>query len=192
MFMRNKTKLERESAEHILAIAWELFQKKGYKGVTVDEICERCNLTKPTLYYYFHDKEDLFVTVLQRQLKLFHDVLQQPGGIEDHLKLMAVAVLENFQTPYTVLLHDREHIKKPENLKTLRDAFRGYLFNPLRSLMESGLDNGILRGRNAEMLTLMFLGIINNFINRTVETGLDTQSLAAELTNLFLEGVTKK
>lgn len=190
--MRNKTKLERESAERILAIAWELFQKKGYKGVTVDEICERCNLTKPTLYYYFHDKEDLFVTVLQRQLKLFHDVLQQPGGIEDHLKLMAVAVLENFQTPYTVLLHDREHIKKPENLKALRDAFRGYLFNPLRSLMQSGLDNGILRGRNAEMLTLMFLGIINNFINRTVETGLDTQSLAAELTNLFLEGVTKK
>jgi TetR/AcrR family transcriptional regulator len=190
--MGNKPKLEHESADRILAIAWELFQQKGYRGVTVDEICARCNLTKPTLYYHFRDKEDLFVTVLQRQLLLFRDVLQQPGGIEDRLKLMAIAVLENFQTPYTVLLHDREHIQKPENQRIVRDAFRGYMFNPLRSLMQSGLDSGALRGRNAEMLTLMFLGIINNFINRTAEAGLDPTSLAGELTNLFLEGVSKK
>lgn len=190
--MGNKTKLEHENAERILAIAWELFQQKGYRGVTVDEICERCNLTKPTLYYYFNDKEDLFVQVLQRQLMRFHDVLQQPGDIEDHLKQMAAAVLENFQTQYTVLLHDREHIKKPENLKAVKDAFRGYLFNPLRSIMQSGLDNGSLRGRNAEMLTLMFLGVINNFINRAEVTGMDNQALAEELTKLFLEGVSKK
>lgn len=187
--MGNKPKLEHESADRILTTAWELFQQKGYRGVTVDEICARCNLTKPTLYYHFHDKEGLFVTVLQRQLHLFHDVLQQPGGIEDRLKRMAVAVLENFQTQYTVLLHDREHIQKPENQRAVREAFRGYLFNPLRSLMQSGLDSGALRGRNAEMLTLMFLGIVNNFINRPAEAGLDTASLAAELTTLFLEGV---
>ena len=190
--MANKRKLEHESADRILATAWELFQQKGYKGVTVDEICARCNLTKPTLYYHFHDKEDLFVTVLQRQLRLFHDVLQQPGGIEDRLKDMAIALLDNFQTQYTVLLHDREHIQKPENQRAVREAFRSCLFNPLLSLMQSGLDTGTLRGRNAEMLTLMFLGIINNFINRTAETGMDHATLAAELTNLFLEGVSKK
>ena len=53
--MGNKTKLEHENAGRILAIAWELFQQKGYRGATVDEICERCHLTKPTLYYYFND-----------------------------------------------------------------------------------------------------------------------------------------
>ena len=190
--MGNRPKPTHENADRILAIAWELFQQKGYKGVTVEEICARSNLTKPTLYYYFQDKEDLFVKVLQYQLRLFHDVLQQPGEIEDRLKSMAVAVLENFQTQYTVLLHDREHIQKPENQLALREAFRGCLFNPLRALMQSGLDSGALRGRNAEMLTLMFLGVINNFINRSTETGLDTSSLAAELTDLFLEGVANK
>lgn len=190
--MGNKSKLEHESAERILTTAWELFQRKGYKGVTMDEICARCNLTKPTLYYHFGDKEGLFVAVFQRQLRLFHDVLQQPGTLEERLTHMAVAVLNNFQTQYTVLLHDREHIQKPENQQAVRDAFRGYLFNPLCSLMQSGLDIGVLRGRDAEMLTLMFLGIINNFINRSAAAGLDTNALASELTDLFLEGASKK
>ena len=190
--MVNRPRCEHENADRILATAWVLFQQKGYKGVTVDEICARCNLTKPTLYYYFHNKEDLFVKVLERQLRLFHDVLQQPGGIEDRLKLMAAAVLENFQTHYTLLIHEREHIKKPENQHAMREAFRGYLFNPLHALMQSGLEDGLLRGHNAEMLTLMYLGIINNFINRADRMGLETASLAAELTDLFLEGVSKR
>ena len=190
--MGNKPKLKHETAERILDIAWELFQQKGYKGVTVDEICARCNLTKPTLYYYFHDKEDLFLTVLQRQLRRFHDVLEQPGELEQRLTRMAVAVLENFQSPYTTLMSDREHILKPQNQLAMRDAFRNSLFNPLRALMQSGLDNGNLRGRDAETLTLIFLGVINNFINRSLETGLNTSALAAELTNYFLEGVVKK
>jgi len=186
--MGNKPKLEHESAERILAIAWELFQQKGYKGVSVDEICAQCNLTKPTLYYHFHDKEDLFVTVLVRQLRLFQNVLQQPGTIEERLNCMAKAVLEKFQTPYTVLLHDREHIQKTENQVAVRETFRNDFFNPLRLLMQSGLDSGELRGRNADLLTLMFLGILNNFISRVSETGLDTASLAAELTDYFLKG----
>lgn len=190
--MGNKPRLTHENADRILDIAWELFQQKGYKGVTVDEICTRVKLSKPTLYYYFNDKEDLFLAVLQRQLRLFHDVLEQPGDLRAHLQRMAVAVLENFQSPYTVLMRDREHVLKPQNQIAMRDAFRGYLFNPLRLLMQSGLESGKLRGRDAEMLTLMFLGIINNFINRQTESELQTADLAAELTDLFLEGVVTK
>lgn len=189
--MGNKPKLEHESAERILNTAWQLFQQKGYRGVSVDEICSRCGLTKPTLYYYFHDKEDLFVAVLTRELRRFQDVLEQPGGLEQRLQRMAAAVLDNFQTEYTVLLRDREHIKKPENQLAVRDAFRGSLFNPLNALMRSGLESGELQGRSPELLTLVFLGMVNNFINRAAEMGLDTSTLAAELTRLFLKGAAK-
>jgi len=57
--MANKPKPEHENANRILAMAWRLFQQKGYKGVTIDEICSGCGLTKPTLYYYYRDKEGL-------------------------------------------------------------------------------------------------------------------------------------
>jgi AcrR family transcriptional regulator len=189
--MGNRPKLEHESAERILNTAWQLFQQKGYRGVTVDEICLQCSLTKPTLYYYFHDKEDLFVAVLTRELRRFKDVLEQPGSLEQHLQRMAAAVLDNFQTEYTVLLRDREHIKRPENQRAVRDAFRGSLFNPLNTLMQAGLQSGELQGRSPELLTLAFLGVVNNFINRSAELGTDTSTLAAELTQLFLKGASK-
>lgn len=190
--MGNKPKIEHESVDRIIATAWELFQRKGYRGVTVDEICDQCNLTKPTLYYHFNDKEGLFVSVLQNQLSKFHEALPNDGEIEDQLLGFATAILENFQTETTVLFHDREHIQKPENLQIIRDAFRENLFNPILSLMQSGLDDRELRGRNAEFLTLMFLGSINYFINRADELSLDRKSIATDITNLFLQGVSNK
>jgi hypothetical protein len=34
------------NAERILQEGWELFQQKGYRGVSVDELCQRCQITK--------------------------------------------------------------------------------------------------------------------------------------------------
>ena len=34
-----------------LAKEGEIFQQKGYRGVTIDELCAHCQLSKPTLYY---------------------------------------------------------------------------------------------------------------------------------------------
>jgi AcrR family transcriptional regulator len=40
--------------------AKELFAKKGYHPVTVDEVAEACGVAKGTLYLYFDSKADLF------------------------------------------------------------------------------------------------------------------------------------
>jgi len=188
--MGNKPRPEHENIERITAAAWQLFQQKGYRGVTVDEICQRCGVTKPTLYYYFHDKEELFVTVLRQQLERFRGVLQGPGSTGERLQRLAAAVLDNFQAEYTVLMRDREHIRRPENQQAVREAFRGCLFNPLAALMEAGLQGGELRGRSAEMLALVFLGMVNNFIHRAAAP--ENAELAAELSRLFLEGASNK
>ena len=71
--MENQYLLEHENAERIMEESWKLFQQKGYRGVSVDELCLRCRLSKPTLYYYFQDKENLFVQVLQYKLQGFRN-----------------------------------------------------------------------------------------------------------------------
>lgn len=190
--MANKSKPEHESANRILATAWQLFQQKGYKGVSIDEICSRCNLTKPTLYYYYHNKEGLFVSVLEHQLARFHDILEKPGNTEERLQRMAEAILNNFQIEYTVLIRDRTHVQKPENQNAIKDSFRSNLFNPLREFMAIGLNKGELQGRNPEMLTLTFLGIINNFVKQASESSLSIPLLARDLTHLFLQGASKR
>jgi TetR/AcrR family transcriptional regulator len=95
--------MSHENAERIMDEAWKLFQQKGYRGVSMDELCLTAGLTKPTLYYYFHDKENLFVQVLQARLCGFREVIEAPGSLSERLEHIAASILENFQTQYKVL-----------------------------------------------------------------------------------------
>ena len=51
---------------NILAIATEEFAEKGFSGARVDDIAARTNTSKRMIYYYFGDKEGLFVAVIER------------------------------------------------------------------------------------------------------------------------------
>jgi TetR/AcrR family transcriptional regulator, mexJK operon transcriptional repressor len=181
-----------ENAGLILREGWLLFMEKGYRGTTVDELCRRCGLTKPTLYYYFQDKENLFVCVLQHQLRGFHAVIEQPGTLTEQLQRIATSILVSFPTEYTVILRDREHLKNPDNLKRIRDAFHSEMFGPLIALMQAGVERGELEPDRPDTLSRVFLGIINNFIGRPARQSGDPNALAALLVRYFLGGAQKK
>ena len=68
-----------DNTERIFREAWELFQARGYRGASMDELCRRCGITKPTLYYYFKDKETLYLHVVLRQLQGFRAIMQEPS-----------------------------------------------------------------------------------------------------------------
>ncbi len=56
----------KENAERLLKEAERLFAERGLEAVGIQEIVENCDLTKPTLYYYFGSREGL-TQVLFRQ-----------------------------------------------------------------------------------------------------------------------------
>ena len=49
----------------ILAVAREEFSRKGFAGARVDEIAARTRTSKRMIYYYFGDKERLYIAVLE-------------------------------------------------------------------------------------------------------------------------------
>ena len=189
--MDQKQLLKHKNAEIILKKGWHLFQQKGYRGLSLDELCLQCGITKPTLYYYFGDKENLFIEVLQYQLHGFNAVLSQPGSLAERLQIFAASIFESFETEYNALMRDREHIKQPENRQRLRDAFRQELFTPLNAIMQQGIDRGELNGDNAEMFSLIFLGTVNHFIGRAGTSPAELAALAGQLTAYFLNGTRK-
>jgi len=52
--------------QNILAIATDEFANKGYSGARVDDIAARTSTSKRMIYYYFGDKERLFIAVLEQ------------------------------------------------------------------------------------------------------------------------------
>ena len=50
-----------ETRERILAVARELFTRRGYDKTSLRDIAERLGITKAALYYYFERKEDILL-----------------------------------------------------------------------------------------------------------------------------------
>lgn len=49
--------------EAILRAAETLFHTQGYARTTIDQVAERLGVTKPFVYYYFRNKQELFETL---------------------------------------------------------------------------------------------------------------------------------
>src|SRR3954469_3986251 len=50
----------------LISVALELFTKRGYAGVSMEEIVARAKVTRGALYHHFTDKRDLFRAVFER------------------------------------------------------------------------------------------------------------------------------
>ena len=60
-----------EGTRHrILDTAYELFYRKGFGRVGVDEIATSAGVTKRTLYYHFKSKDELLASMLERHSEL--------------------------------------------------------------------------------------------------------------------------
>ena len=55
-----------DKRERILAAAEDLFYRNGFAGTTMDMICAELGVSKPFVYYYFHDKHEIVETLAWR------------------------------------------------------------------------------------------------------------------------------
>jgi AcrR family transcriptional regulator len=57
--------------ERIVDAAYELFCRRGIRGVGIDEVIERAGIAKATLYRHFRSKNDLVLAFLERRERLW-------------------------------------------------------------------------------------------------------------------------
>jgi len=63
---------ERRRAE-ILDAAELLYAKKGWESVTMEQVARTARLSRPLVYVYFRDKEDLLFAIGQRAMKALYE-----------------------------------------------------------------------------------------------------------------------
>jgi AcrR family transcriptional regulator len=69
--------------DHLLATAWKLFYRDGYRAVGIDTLLEKAGVAKMTLYHHFASKEELIVAVLEQRsrnlLEAVDDAIAKAG-----------------------------------------------------------------------------------------------------------------
>lgn len=59
--------------ERLLAAALELFTAKGYAATSVREIVATAGVSKPALYYYFSNKEGIYLALMRNTYETFRE-----------------------------------------------------------------------------------------------------------------------
>src|SRR5258708_27082064 len=61
----------------VLQTAAHMFLEQGYRRTSMSELAKRLQITKPALYYYFHNKEQILVECYRAGITLFEPLLDK-------------------------------------------------------------------------------------------------------------------
>lgn len=141
---------EREQRrELILTSAIELIEQKGFESTTMDEIAEKADVSKGTLYLYFEDKSALHQSIKKKALMMlrekFHNIFQENITGAEVVRRMSLVfldfILENKTFNRAMMLYEQTNRKDTEAEDVSDDCLT--LENELFMLIVRGLQIGI-------------------------------------------------
>lgn len=195
---REREKLARR--EEILEAAKSVFADKGFDAATVDEIAERADLSKGSIYGYFKSKEDLFASLMESEIdKLFKVVERSLEDLEHPIKTLQNLIREAFIhldknsafirifTPERAGLTRERH---PELIERVIPKFQR-LIGLTAQCFKEGIRKGMIRKTDPVSAAHILFGMIHASLMRWMIEG-ESASLkkqAAVISSIFLDGI---
>ena len=158
-----KSRLDR-TREKILAESARVFNRRGYHGTTLDEIARAVGLTKPALYYYVKNKEDLLFQCHQKALDIaigaVDTALAEAQTPDDQLRLVLTRYIEGMTdvlSGFVVVLYE-EVLSPPLHTQILerRDQYEG----KVRKIIERGSASGVFVRCDPKLIAFVILGAL--------------------------------
>ena len=161
-----KEREKEQRREEILTAAQRIFFEKGLASATMDDIAERAELSKGTLYLYYKSKEDLYITVMMRGMQILYDAFNEVAKhattgarMLDGLSRAYRSFFENHRD-YFRMMH---YLQAPQFHKQIStevqqscNLLNGRIWDLVRGMLQRCIDDGLLR----KDLNPMEIGII--------------------------------
>jgi TetR/AcrR family transcriptional regulator len=159
---------DQETRERILLAAASLFANKGYAGTAVREIVAAAGVTKPALYYYFKNKEDLYVRLLDHAtatfLQFVDTALAGPGGVRERMVALYSTIYVLFRERLDAVRLVYSMLYGPQGAAPAYDFSKTHqhLDSVVREILQEGVATGELQGENLEEAVFMLLGMMDS------------------------------
>jgi TetR/AcrR family transcriptional regulator len=148
----------------LVSAAMELFSRKGYAATTTREIVAAAGVTKPVLYYYFRNKEGIYLDLMRKATGDFEQVLDNSlagsGSPKKRILRLCDRVLALFMRHIEAArLIYSIYYGPPQGAPFVDfDALHLKFENTLRDLVASGIHMGELHRGSVENRVWAILG----------------------------------
>lgn len=178
----------------VLETAVRMFNEKGFRATSIDQVAVALNVTKPTIYHYFSNKDEILFECVRKGLQVTLDAAQkvekQGGNGLERLKALihdyAVIATEPFGKCVTRTAdHDLTEAsrKKFRSLKRETDAV-------IRKVVLSGMQDGSITPGDVRLVTFCISGALN-WISRWYEQdgSLTPEEIAETYVDILINGL---
>ncbi len=115
--MGTRSRREREKTQRrkaIIQAAEKIFFEKGFQATTIQEISDKTELSKGTIYLYFKSKDELFFEVCMSGIEAFRDYLEEKAKREKSPEAKVKAVY---------MAYIEYSLNQPHIFRVLQDTF---------------------------------------------------------------------
>ncbi len=159
----------RDSAvrERLLTEALQLFNAKGYAATSVREIVAAAGVSKPTLYYYFQNKEGIYLALMHSTLATFQAAVEQlvvpQGTARQRLLRFATGVFDLFVDQLAVVrLIYAIYFGPPQGTPEFsHKQFYDVMLRVVAGMVEDGMTAGEFRPEPVHDLTWLVISCMN-------------------------------
>lgn len=200
MKARRSSYKARERYYAILQAAETLFGKRGYQGVSVDEIARTAGVAKGLVNYHFGSKENLLIHVLSKGTTNLFAELDAVVRTHETAKGRVRAAIELYlalagagpaltRMAMTAVFET----SSPEGIRSLWQTFLEKNLDRFSALVEGGVANGEFKAVDPRVVTrLVMAWAFDAFRESTLrKEPLDPETAADEVCRILFEGISR-
>ena len=186
-----------ERRAEIIQAAMRCFARNGYHRTSMDDVVAESGLSKGTLYWYFKNKQALFIAMLEaffaELAAPLEQVVSSSGPVGDRLRILTDLFWETFNEQREVgdLMMEfwAESIRDEAINAYFRRLFEPYI-DMLASLIEEGVESGEFRQVSPKAVASFYGAMVDGlWFQALVGLPIEDYVDSGALTDLLMNGL---
>ena len=182
--------------EQILAVSAQVFNRRGYRGTTLDDIARALGVTKAALYYHVKNKEEILFLCHQIALDIAMDGFRRawavPAPADEQLRIALTHYIEAMagQLKGTVVLLDQGALSPHLHARIVerRDEYE----RALRTVIAQGIEAGVFVPCDPKIVGFALLGALHWIPKWYSPSGSKSaKEIAAQFADYLVRGLRK-
>jgi AcrR family transcriptional regulator len=191
--MSSKTLRENKKYLNLIHTARELFFKHGLKRVTLEEICDKADVSRVTFYKYFRNKDELavkiFKQIMDTLLAELSEIIHKDIPFTRKIKQVINYEFKIIDAWGSIFFEDL--IKFVEGEEALFTSYKKDLQNMINLFITQGQEEGVIRESLNPALILLFRDFLRPMFydERMKSIVPDQRDRVEQIVNLFMYGI---
>ena len=184
----------KRARQRIYDQAIALFERKGFAGTTMNDIAQACEVTKPTLYYYFRNKSHLLEVLYEEVTANFFEhsrqiALSEAAADARLTKLVTMLVVYNIGHRRFLRIFWRERSELDADARAALAALERDFEAIVLDVITQGIEARQFRRCDPQIAMFSILGLLSTVQNWARFADATPERIGDEVAALVLRGL---